>query len=218
MALLLRVRASLLLAGMWVQHHSMEIILAFAFGLPLAYFAGVYFEHPDPFVVYVVADSDTNDKTLRIFRDKSKGTLARIGDVDVTVQLVHLQDNSEETIQRVAEDLTSRSDTLMVIGSGRSQLTEESLPVYFKAKPRIPYLATTASDSDLLKNCDDNCYEWSVLRSVLHKVQFAPLLQLSPTNRIQASSAVEFAIENTKYRFLIVYGDDSRISLIQTIW
>jgi len=210
MALLEQVRASLLPVGAWVGRHSVEILLAFVFGLPLAYFAGVYLERPDPFTVYVVADSDTNDKTLRIFRDKAKVTLATIGDVDVIVQLVHLQDNSQETIQRVAEDLSSRPNTLMVIGSGRSQLTEESLPIYFKANPRIPYLATTASDSDLLKNCDDKCYEWSVLRPVLHKVQFAPLLQLSPTNRIQASSAVEFAIENNKHRFLIVYGDDSQ--------
>lgn len=210
MALLGLVRANLLLFGLWLQRHFVEILLAAVFGLPLAYFAGVYLEHPDPFTVYVVADSDTNDQTMKIFRDKVKVTLATIGDVDVIVQLVHLQDNSKETIQKVAEDLSSRSDTLMVIGSGRSQITEESLPVYFKATPRIPYLATTASDSDLLKNCDDKCYEWSVLRSVLHKVQFAPLLQLSPTNRIQASSAVEFAIENNKYRFLIVYGDDSQ--------
>lgn len=210
MALLERVRTSLLPARLWVGHHSVEILLACVFALPFAYLAGKYIEHPEPFTIYVVADSDTNDQTLRIFRDKTKASLATIGDVDVAVQLVQLPDNTPETLQKVAEDLSNRSDTLMVIGSGRSQVAEQSLPIFFKASPRVPYLATTASDDNLLKNCDDKCYEWSVLRTVLHKVPFAPLLQLSPTNRIQASSAVEFAMENNKNRFLIVYGDDSQ--------
>jgi hypothetical protein len=210
MVLLEQVRVNLFLTGLWVKQHSIEIVLAALFALPFAYLIGAYFERPDPFVIYVVADSDTNEKTLDIFREKTKGNLARIGDVDVVVQLRQLPENTADAAQKMAEDLGSRPDTLMVIGSGRSQLAEKSLPTYFGMKPRVPYIATTASDDDLLKNCDDKCYEGGTLRSVWHKAKFAPLLQLSPTNKIQASSAIEFAVENGKHRFLIIVGNDTQ--------
>jgi len=205
-----QMRARFLRVGSWIRHHSVEIVLAALFGLPFAYFAGAYLEHPDPYTIYVVADHDTNEETLNIFRSKARGYLQKIGDVYVRVQPEILGDNTQETAEKMAADLSSRPDTLMVIGSGRSQMTEKSLPIYFKASPRVPYLATTASDDDLLKDCTAECYEWNAIPLLPQKVSFAPLLQLSPTNKIQASSAIEFAIENGKSRFIIVEGNDSQ--------
>jgi hypothetical protein len=195
----------------WVTRHFVEIALAALFALPFAYAVAAYLENPEPFTVYVIADSDTNKETLDAFREKMKVyPLAHIGDVNVQVKLRILPENTEDAAQAVAEELSNTPDTLMVIGSGRSQLVEKSLPVYFKSNPRIPYIATTATDDALLKDCDGGCYENNGLRSLLGSPRFAPLLQLSPTNRIQASSAIEFAIENGKHRFLIVTGNDSQ--------
>jgi hypothetical protein len=207
---LAKARACFLQLGLWTRHHFPEIALAALFAVPFAYLAGAYLEHPDPFTIYVVADSDTNRETLDAFQvEIDKKVIARIGDVNVQVQLIKLPENTVEAAQRVAADLSSKPDTLMVIGSGRSQLVEKSLPIYFTANPRVPYIATTATDDDLLKDCDDGCFQRS-LRSFFVPVRFAPLLQLSPTNKIQASSAVEFAVENGKRRFLIVSGNDSQ--------
>jgi hypothetical protein len=207
MALSEQSRAIFLDAVSWARRHFAEILLAALFALPFAYFVGAYLEHPDPFTIYVVADADTLKETLDLFRTKEK-VIGRIGDVDVRAVLEILADNNQETAQKMAQYLSNQPDTLMVIGSGRSQLVEKSLPIYFTARPQVPYLATVASDDDLLKDCNEQCYEWTVGRS-MHKMRFAPLLQLSPTNKIQAASAVEFAIENGKHRFLIVLGNDT---------
>jgi hypothetical protein len=210
MGLPIQLRTTLLVWGQLLQKHWLEIALAALFALPFGYLAGEWIERPDPFTIYVVADSDTNKETMDSFRDEVKGNFARLGDVDVVVKVKTLPENTEDAAIRMAQDLSSQPDTLMVIGTGRSQLVERSLPIYFAAKPRIPYLATTASDDDLLKNCDDKCYEWSALGSVWSKERFAPLLQLSPTNKIQASSAIEYAVENGRRRFLVIYGNDSQ--------
>jgi hypothetical protein len=204
-------RACIARVGLWTRHHSAEIVLAALFALPFAYVVAAYIEHPDPFTIYIVADSDTNKETLDTFREKEKiYPIARIGDVDVQVKLIILPDTAVETAQRVAHELINRPDTLMVVGSGRSQLVEKSLPIYFTAHPRVPYVATTATDDDLLKDCGAECFQNGVLHPLFGPPQFAPLLQLAPTNLIQASSAVEFAIENGKRRFLIVSGNDSQ--------
>jgi len=206
-----RARACFSRVGLWTRHHFVEIALAALFALPFAYIVAAYIERPDPFTIYIVADSDTNKETLDTFREKAKiYPAARMGDVDVQVKLKILPDNTVEAAQALAEELSSQPDTLLVIGSGRSQLVEKSLPIYFKASPRVPYIATTATDDDLLKDCDAECFQNVGLRSLFVRTRFAPLLQLSPTNRIQASSAIEFAIENGKHRFLIVSGNDSQ--------
>ena len=210
MALSGQVHANLSPAGSWLKHHAFEIFLAALFALPFAYLIGWWLERPDPFVVWVVADQGTNEETMEMFREKAKVTFAKIGDVDVIVQLRNLPENTDDAAQRMAEDLSNRPDTLMVIGSGRSGLVEKALPVYFTANPRIPVLATTASDDQLLINCREDCYEWNRLPSVWHKEKFVPLLQLSPTNKVQASSAVDYAIDNGKHRFLIISSNESQ--------
>jgi hypothetical protein len=124
----------------------------------------------------------------------------------------------------VAEKLVDGSDTLLVIDHGRSQKIEDSVRTYFGARPQVPLIATVATDDDLLAPCNsstiqrpaltDNdsgssCFDGSWVDALTQGSEpFAPLLQLSPTNQVQGASAVQFALQSGKHRFLIVLGND----------
>jgi predicted nucleic acid-binding OB-fold protein len=44
---------------------------------------------------------------LNIFKEKEKGNFAKIGDVDVIVKLIQLPENTVDTVQRVADDVSA---------------------------------------------------------------------------------------------------------------
>ena len=122
----------------------------------------------------------------------------------------------------MAQKLVDASDTLLVIEHGRSQKIENSVQTYFAARPQVPLIATVATDDDLLAPCRESqsfvatetnrassCFDGYWVNAVTQSKQpFAPLLQLSPTNQVQGASAVQFAVQRGKRRFLVVLGND----------
>lgn len=94
---------------------------------------------------------------------------------------------------------------------GRSDHVTHSLTTYLGARPQVPVIATAATDDDLLSECVGSCVDqgWFEAAPQNGDEAFRPLLQLSPTNAVQAHSAVMFASQRYKRRkFLIVTSSD----------
>jgi hypothetical protein len=212
----------------WASRHTGEIVWAFVFAVLAGYVIALYSEDPKPYKIYIVADRDTDSDTMKVFQaEDQQAEFARIGRVKVQVQLEML-DNTDQTsgnaAQQMAQSLVDASDTLLVIEHARSQNIENSLQTYFHARPQVPLITTVATDDDLLAPClasqasvakEDNqdslCFDGYWVDAVTKSRQpFAPLLQLSPTNHVQAASAVQFAVQNGKHSFLIVLGNDPK--------
>jgi len=185
----------------WTRHHKGEVFWAVIFSV----IAGWLLDSPAPrpYTIYIVADARTDQATMAVFKrleqDFQSDALS-LGDVPVRVKIEKLDEQRSATV--MANDLVNRPDTLMVIGHMPSALIEDSLLTYFQANPPVPLLSTTASDEDLLIKCRQQraaCFQdgW-----------FAPLLQLSPTNKEQGRSAIRFAIQKHRRRFLIVTEKD----------
>jgi hypothetical protein len=194
----------------WVAGHTSEILWAFLFAVTVGYGLALWMEEPKPYKIYVVADSDTDPETLKEFAaEENKGSIARIAGVNVEVKLETLENQDPQTANKKAEKLSGLPDTLLVIEHGRSQHVEDTLHVYFGTRPQVPVISTVATDDNLLTLCDPSCFNEIWFDSLLHSNQpFVPLLQLSPTNEVQGRSAIQFATQKGKRRFLIVTGDD----------
>jgi hypothetical protein len=203
----------------WGRQHTGEMFWAFVFAILAGYILALYAEGPKPYKIYVVADSDTDSDTMKVFQtEDQKSEFARIGGVKVQVQLETLEgsDPSGNAAQQMAQNLVDAPDTLLVIEHARSQNIENSVQTYFDARPQVPLITTVATDDDLLAPCSvkesgqrSSCFDGYWVDAVTKNRQpFAPLLQLSPTNQVQAASAVQFAIQNGKHRFLVILGND----------
>jgi hypothetical protein len=184
----------------WAVEHKGEILWAFVFAIIFAWPAARFIEPPkhDPYRVAVVEYSHTDDDTQKMFNNLSLDWSKQppmVGDVPVNLEVRRLVDDTPNAAKRAAQDLLGSLDMLMVIGHLPSGLTEVSIPMYMEAHPPMPYISTTASDDDLLVRCEGKCSDSD---------GFVPLIQPSPRNSDQGDSAVRFAIQNGKKRFLIV--------------
>lgn len=205
-----RHRAVIARVGEWLRKHEGEVGWAAAFAIVFAFVAAWYFDTPEPYRIHVVtnrqADSESLGKVLgpltAQYRDREH-PFKWIGRTPVLVELNILEDAKNDTVRAEAQELLGKDDTLLVMGHLPSEPTEASLPILFSARPQVPYLATIATDNNLVVGCGKqdekakpyNCYQ---------KAGFVPLLQLSPTNEEQGKSAVLFATQQGKRHFLIV--------------
>ena len=187
----------------WASEHKSEIFWAAIFAILVAWIFDP--PKPQPFTIYILADPRTEPETMAVFESLERNAQAdplTLGDVPVQVKLEKLDAGTTDAAIAKASELANRPDTLMVIGHLPSPLIEASLPTYFQAIPPIPFLSTTASDEDLLINCEH--LGTKCMRDGL----FAPLLQLSPTNQDQGRAAIRFATQHGKRRFMIVSEND----------
>jgi hypothetical protein len=219
MALWNATRSSFARLRLWTRHHGGEAlwaaVFALVFGIPLAVYFAKYFIDLPAYKIYVVAGSHYLNKTSSDRNTesqfKSSPELAglNIDSVPVQLEVVELPDDKPETAEAEAQKLASRDDALLVIGHLDSEPTEKSLPMYFKARPQVPFIASVQTDDNLLnkallvKACggsDSPCYDG---------LKPLPYLQLSPTNEEQAHWAIQFAAEEHRHHFLIVESDTS---------
>src|ERR1700680_2711421 len=131
----------------WVSDHKGEILWAGAFGILFAAIAWFFAPpKPDPYKIYVLADHHTDQNTMNVLLSKALAShdmpFRRVDEVPVEIEVEQLADDLEATIQRKAEEISRRSDALLVIGHLPSQLTEASLSVFFQTYPQIPFIAT----------------------------------------------------------------------------
>src|ERR1700722_10805213 len=185
-------RSTLKVMKRWALEHKGEIFWAAVFAVVVAWLLDP--PKPHPYTIYVVAHPQTEKKTMAVFSNIENWPQTdglSLGDVPVQVKVEPLDGVTTEAAKRKADDLSQRPDTLLVIAHLPSQMVEDSLPIYFRSTPPVPVLTTTASDEDLLAKVDDR--------------GFAPLLQLSPTNKEQGRAAIRFATQHNLRHFLIVY-------------
>jgi len=186
-------------AAGWAQHHKSEVVWAAIFAVIVAWLLSP--PQPRPYTIYVVADSRTESSAMTALESlvrNSPSDALNLGDVPVQVKIEKLDSPEPSAAKAKANELINRPDTLLVIGHLPSSLIEQSLVSYFQSDPPVPVLSTTASAEDLLVACrqfGNACFQdgW-----------FAPLLQLSPTNKEQGLAAIRFAAQNKKKKFLIV--------------
>jgi hypothetical protein len=209
----------------WASEHIGEISWALVFAVLAGYAFALYLEEHKPYIIYVVYDPDTDKETKDSFElHRTRDKFAEIGDVKIQIQLEMLPDQDLATAAGDAEKLARLPGTLLVIEHTRSQKITSSVKNYFSVRPQIPLITTEATDDNLLGPCENPaaeglgstsevvrgpCYDGSWFNSLSNRSEpFAPLLQLSPTNDVQARSAVQFAIDRGRHRFLVVLGND----------
>jgi hypothetical protein len=188
----------------WAQDHKSEVIWAAIFAVIVAWILSP--PQPRPYTIYVVADSRTESSAMAALESlerNSPSDALNLGDVPVQVKIEKLDSPEPSAAKAKADELINRPDTLLVIGHLPSSLVEQSLVSYFQSSPPVPLLSTTASAEDLLVTCRQHgnaCFQdgW-----------FAPLLQLSPTNKEQGLAAIRFAAQKKKKKFLIVTERDA---------
>jgi hypothetical protein len=202
----------------WARHHGGEFlwaaVFAVVFGVPAALYFAYYVIDLPPYKIYIVTGShylnrsqDTSLDTIQQF--KSSLPKLKIADVDVSLEVVELTNDDPATAESMARELVGRDDTLLVIGHLDSGPTEASLPVYFRARPQVPFVASVQTDDGLLgKACKEEPNKKPEDSSCYDGLKPLPYLQLSPTNLEQARWAVRFATEHSKHRFLIIENDE----------
>jgi hypothetical protein len=203
---------------LWAQHHGGEVLWAAVFalvvGVPAALYAAYFITDPPPYKIYLVAGSHYLSKSQEPNLDTAQQFIAsfpkrRVADaVDVNLEVVPLADDTPETAESVAQDLLAKGDALLVIGHLDSEPTEASLPIYLKARPQVPFIASVQTEDGLLeKACPKEPSRRRESSICDDELKPLPYLQLSPTNLEQARWAVRFAAENYSHRFLIVEND-----------
>src|SRR5215469_12159408 len=181
-------------------HHKSEVIAALLIGVPVAAYFALVFDRSEPrhYKIYIVAGPRTEKADLDRIAQSSSLQDLKIQDVKVESAVIQMADNNPETAAEKARYIVDQDDALLVIGHMSSQSTERALPIFFRAKPQIPFIATVQTDENLLRECGRDCYGKAP----------APLLQLSPVNSEQARWAIKFAIEQGASKFLIVRDTD----------
>jgi len=148
---------------------------------------------PGSFKVYLVGSLEDADiqRVFNSFQKAAEKSRLEINGIPVEFELKN--DLGNPTVaKRIAQQLVNAPDTLAVIGHVLSQQTKAAIPVYMSATPRIPLIATTETDDNLLSQCQP-CSDG-----------FVPLIQMAPTNKAQSESAVKYALEHGRNRFLLV--------------
>jgi hypothetical protein len=156
----------------------------------------------DSYKVYILTSawaSDEDREKLYNIRN-TKDPISTIGDVTIHLRVEVAEDSFAS--ERMAQDLVHRPDTLLVIGHLPSNSIESVAPIYFGARPQVPFVATIATDDDLLVRCGYFCSEGG----------YVPLLQMAPANVDQAQWAVHYAMKHAARRFLVVAGSDPTLS------
>jgi len=198
--LLKMIRFSMRESGRRLARHRVEILWALAFAVPCAWAAARLVDPPshDPYKIQILEAKDTDRETRALFADlatKWPHRVRSMGDVPVEVVPSELSDNTVAAATAKAEELVRAPDTLMVIGHLPSGITEAILPIFLKARPQMPYISTAASADDLLEGLrpEDVAIDG-----------FVPLIQPSPRNHDQGDSAIRYAVEHGRHRFVMV--------------
>jgi hypothetical protein len=203
---------------LWAQHHGGEVLWAAAFalvvGVPAAVYAAYFIADPLPYKIYLVAGSHYLNKSQDPSLDTAQQFIAsfpkrRVADaVDVDLEVVPLAQDDPKTAESTAQELLAKGDALLVIGHLDSEPTEASLPIYLKARPQVPFIASVQTEDGLLdKTCPKEPNKRPEGLICYDQLKPLPYLQLSPTNLEQARWAVRFAAENHSHKFLIVEND-----------
>lgn len=139
---------------------------------------------PKTYKIYLVGKHSSTE-TQRIFRGfRAENKISGLTIDDVPVEIEDRDDSTADAAD-AARLVASRDDALMVVGHVYSQRTISALPVYMGADPPIPLIGTKETNPDLLgTKAAAICSEAG---------RDCPIVQMSPSDDIQARDQVKFA-------------------------
>lgn len=150
---------------------------------------------PEKYTVFLVGSTGNSEikKMFRTIQDDSALAHLKIDGKEVVVE--ERDDEGEpDKANKIAEDLSVRSDTLMVVGHVMTASTMKALPVYMATEPQIPLIATRETHPELLKEVThQDCQQ-----------VYCPFMPMSPTDADQAKQAIDFAKKEGWDSFLLV--------------
>jgi ABC-type branched-subunit amino acid transport system substrate-binding protein len=135
---------------------------------------------PTSYKIYVVGNMDRSVAAQKIAEafNPENCHLPTFGGVPVEVLRRNDQGDRSQA-QLLAQKLSRRPDTLLVVGHIGSGQTKEALPIYMEAQPAVPVILTTETTPDLVP-------------ASVKKYTHHPVLRLSPTDKEQARIAAGF--------------------------
>jgi len=139
---------------------------------------------PSLYKIYLVGDR-SNPEVEGLFKAMLADNKQKLSIDGIRVKIEILNDEGTEAfVKKVA----NRRDTLLVVGHVYSSRTIDSLPVYMKADPPVPVIATEESNPNLLEKAD----------FCLHAHADCPFIQMSPNDDEQAKATIGHALANVK--------------------
>ena len=154
---------------------------------------------PDVYKVYLVGNKNDGE-TQRIFRSFQQETA--LAKLKIDGREVDVEENDDKGDMKVAQEIANRlvnePDTLMVIGHVFSQRTKEMLPTYMAADPQVPVITTRETLPSLMGKVD----------YCLKPGRYCPVIAMSPSDKDQARSIVDFAESQGAETFLILQEND----------
>lgn len=157
---------------------------------------------PDAYRVYIIGNFQTaaGDISSQI-RDEFVGQSHKLGQLDGVDLIIDDEQNDygdPERARRIAKELASAGDTLMVVGHMASTQTRATLPVYLQdADPPIPVILTTETNPHLLPPSSDP--------------DAFPVVRLAPTDDQQADSAACLALEQAGRSIAVIEAGDNPV-------
>lgn len=147
----------------------------------------------DHYSVYVVGPSDQPALSDAFTKFNNASVSWSIRGIPVRLKV---QDDQGEpdSAKRIAADLSTRDDTLLVIGHFQSSSSKQALPIYMDARPPVPVILTTETTTN-------------VLPPTPNPETYYPVLRLSPDDDSEARAAFEFAQRKGAKTFWIVQDD-----------
>lgn len=145
---------------------------------------------PKTYSVYVVGNYGDPGSKQVIQGFMNEGNFNSIDGVPVVAKQIDDRGDPDNA-RRVASNLASQPDTLMVVGHILSTETKAALPAYLSAGPPVPVILTTETNPDLFPPKTDGD-------------AFYPVYRLSPDDDMQAGEAAKFAIDHGARSFWVV--------------
>jgi branched-chain amino acid transport system substrate-binding protein len=183
----------------WVITPAIGSVVALVIGARVTSF----FVGPENYKVYVIGKLGDEDELKTLFDAIPDGLVANLT-IDKKPLKIEKRDDKGDPhyAEQVAQEISRRGDTLLVIGHTLSTQTKTALPYYLgearqSAKPPIPVILTTETNPDLLPRqvSEGSC---------------PTAMRLSPTDEMQAEKAAKFAVSRAT-NFWVVNDTDNSV-------
>ena len=183
------------------MHYFVAPVLTSLIGLFLVTVFTDWLDGPRGYFIYFVGNED--DSAMNQIYNSLTKYLREYGEIKIDgipVGVKRIDDGGDpDRAEMVARDIAQQPDVLVVVGHGFSSTSKRALPQYLAQEPMIPVILVMETNPDLLpSHCDPKGF-------------FCPVLRLSPTDDIQAQTAVDAAIAREANSFLVVKDSENSV-------
>lgn len=156
---------------------------------------------PENYTIYIAGgtnptktqqNSSSGKSLIQTFKDTWDGLdekYQKLNGISIKIESGGYDEGKPNIAKQISANLVSEKKTLMVIGHFVSTATQAALSNYLNADPPIPVLLVTETVPSILP---------PEMAENSQKQKSFPILRLSPTDDIQAKTAVDFASSQLK--------------------